>query len=151
MKLPYNALTLVLAIAFLSMQWSSAHIHLAQHHDHDGSHHQHASQGHSHSLTQSHTFESVTAPSSHHGDAIDVQAHSQADLNHDSVVEIGEECTLTASLCLDVPLALISWLDDLNLNTAKVAQLSFPQFNVSQCAWLSYSHVRSRAPPANTA
>ncbi len=63
--------------AFLAVQWSSVHIHLAMAHDHGGAAHQHSSQGHSHRL------------SNHHSDAIDV-AHADA---HDNVVELGLECT----------------------------------------------------------
>lgn len=36
----------VFIVAFIAMQWTTAHIHLAEHHDHDGSHHQHNLEAH---------------------------------------------------------------------------------------------------------
>ena len=34
--------------AFLTMQWTTTHVHLAEHHDHDGGHHQHNIEVHAH-------------------------------------------------------------------------------------------------------
>ena len=41
---------LLLTIAFLTMQWTSVHIHLAEHHSHDGTHREHQTKTHAHSL-----------------------------------------------------------------------------------------------------
>ena len=38
----------VMAIAFLSMQWTTTHIHLAESHTHNNPHHQHSSEAHAH-------------------------------------------------------------------------------------------------------
>ena len=40
--------------AFLAMQWTTTHIHLAEHHDHDGSHHQHKVEVHAHQSIDNH-------------------------------------------------------------------------------------------------
>lgn len=37
-----------LVIAFLAMQWTTTHIHLAEHHDHNGKHHNHSAKVHVH-------------------------------------------------------------------------------------------------------
>ncbi|MDQ7074443.1 MAG: hypothetical protein Q9O24_04665 [Gammaproteobacteria bacterium] len=48
--LPNYAILFLLTIAFLTMQWTSVHIHLVEHHSHDGIHHEHQSKTHAHSL-----------------------------------------------------------------------------------------------------
>ena len=68
---------LVLITAFLSMQWSTAHLHLAEHHDHEGSHHQHNIEIHAH--------HSIT----HNTDTFDV-SHQATDNN---VVKLDIECS----------------------------------------------------------
>jgi len=65
----------MLITAFLAMQWSATHIHLAEHHDHDGTHHQHSIEAHAHQQA------------GHHTDTIDL-SHLSSDL---SVVEIDHE------------------------------------------------------------
>ncbi len=57
------------------MQWTAAHIHLAEHHDHDGSHHQHSIEAHAHQQA------------GHHTDTID-PSHQNSDLN---VIELDHE------------------------------------------------------------
>lgn len=69
-----HSLLLVLVTAFLSMQWTTTHIHLAEHHDHDGVQHQHSAEAHAHQLTN------------HHADAIDSN-------HHNNLVEIDHQCT----------------------------------------------------------
>jgi len=66
-------LIFVSLIGFLTTQWASAHIHLADQHSHDGSAHSHQAQAHSHL---------VQVTSNHHTDTID--AASQAH-DHDSI------------------------------------------------------------------
>jgi len=48
-KVRLNSIQLLFLItAFLTIQWTTSHIHLAQQHDHDGIAHQHQMQTHSH-------------------------------------------------------------------------------------------------------
>lgn len=54
-------LLFILITAFISMQWASAHIHLAEKHDHDGIHY-HAAEGHANNLT---AHSSTAVDSSH--------------------------------------------------------------------------------------
>ena len=44
-----------LIVAFLTMQWTTTHIHLAEHHEHDGGHHQHNIEVHAHSSIDQHS------------------------------------------------------------------------------------------------
>ena len=73
----YNKFFILLLITvFLSLQWSSTHIHLAENHDHDGAAHQHEIEAHNHDLA------------GHHIDVID--ANSTFETSHDdsNVVEL---------------------------------------------------------------
>lgn len=76
----------MLSAAFMILQWSSAHIHLAEQHDHGGARHQHEVISH------------------HHADAVDV-AEDQ-DVSHAShgdgqgIVELDYECTSCSSKIL---------------------------------------------------
>lgn len=74
---------LVLLIsAFLLLQWSATHIHLAGEHNHDGGeHHQHAVTAHQHQLNN------------HHADTIDVANDPLAHGNNHKVVELDHVCT----------------------------------------------------------
>lgn len=126
-----KALFFFLITAFLTMQWSSAHIHLAKHHDHDGNHHKHASQGHLHDL------------GSHHDNAIDV-AHAD---DHSNVVELDHECTSPGFNKLDdLPVAQDRVSNNFQIivhRTHVVPTVVIQPFS----SWLNYSTVRLRAPP----
>lgn len=122
---------IVVIAAFLAVQWSSVHIHLATHHDHDGSHHQHVSKGHLHDL------------GSHHADAIDV---SHAD-NHESVVELDHECTSPSWKKFDDQPDVLA-----QFHGCFIRQLYYDvgrpsTYKAPDSSWLSYSTIRLRAPP----
>ncbi len=81
-RAPYRYMLLFFMVtALLSMQWSTVHIHPAQHHDHDSVHHQHPVEAHSHQLTEHQA-------SNHHADLIDSASHS----SEKSVVSLAHEC-----------------------------------------------------------
>lgn len=129
-----KTLFIIIITAFLAVQWSTAHIHLAEHHDHDGSHHKHASQGHLHELA------------SHHIDAIDV---SHAD-SHENIVELDHESTSPAWNKLDDhPDALTQVIGYLE-RQAHAGTICLSISNEPDSSWLSYSTVRLRAPPQFT-
>ncbi len=83
---PTHSLLFALITAFLTMQWSVTHIHLADHHDHDGSHHQHQIESHAHHGAGHHSDGHHSG--SHHSDTID-SAHPINDIN---VVELDHDC-----------------------------------------------------------
>ena len=89
-KYQFNKLFIfVLTAAFLTLQWSSTHIHLAEHHDHDGGEHQHQVAAHQHQL------------SAHHADVLDGVFDADLNSDHniesgtgsDNVVELDNDCT----------------------------------------------------------
>lgn len=77
-------LLFILILAFISMQWASAHIHLAENHDHDEIHY-HEAESHVHNFTGHH---SDTIDSSHLADA-----SSTIDLDNQCNVPSGQNKT----------------------------------------------------------
>lgn len=77
-------LLVILIIAFISMQWASAHIHLAENHNHDEIHY-HEAEGHTHNLT---VHYSDAKDSSHLADA-----SSTIDLDNQSNAPSGQNKT----------------------------------------------------------
>lgn len=71
-----TALLLLLVTAFLSVQWTTAHIHLAEHHTHEGSHHEHQIESHTNHLTNQH--------------ASTIDSNHQAD--HENTIELDHDC-----------------------------------------------------------
>ncbi len=74
-------LSYFLLLAFLTLQWSANHIHLAGEHAHDGDQHQHAVTAHQHPDT------------THHADAIDVTGDTLPHVGDNTVVELDHTCT----------------------------------------------------------
>ena len=70
----------LLITAFLSLQWSSTHIHLAENHDHDGGVHQHEQETHNHDLA------------GHHIDVIDTNSDFEISHDDNNVVELEQVC-----------------------------------------------------------
>ncbi len=124
-------LFIFLITAFLAVQWSSAHIHLAEQHNHDGSHHQHSSKSHLHSL------------GNHHSNSIDT-SHS-TDENY--VVQLDLEYRLPKWNKLDNQPDVLPQANHPLLPVPQHTDIPRPKFSLSQYPWLSYSTVRLRAPP----
>ncbi|MFC1750789.1 hypothetical protein ACFL2V_18515 [Pseudomonadota bacterium] len=128
-----KALLLFVITAFISMQWSATHVHLAENHDHDGSHHQHDTQAHSHHL------------SSHHADVIDA-SHIGADGN---VVELEQECSSPLpgwKKQSEQSFALTS-SNFPSFSSPQHKHLRRPEIGQSTLSYLSYATIRPRAPP----
>ncbi len=91
-------LLVVLVVAFLSMQWTTSHVHLATQHHHDGNHHQHALTTHAHHSAS--PLFSVQPSNQHkqHADVIDVAyptAHNFSHQMHQSkTVELNTDYSL---------------------------------------------------------
>ena len=126
-----KTLLLFLITAFLTVQWSVTHVHLAEHHDHNGSHHQHNIQAHTHYA------------SSHHADTID-SAHATDDYN---IVDLNNACASPGWKKLD---------DHAIVSTSVVHQFLFiPQstsihlfeLDRNKRSYVAYSTIRLRAPP----
>ena len=126
-------LLLVLLTAFLSMQWSTAHIHLAEHHDHDGSHHQHAIEAHAHQSISS------------HDNSID--STHQVDDHNVNLVELDHDCNRQSGEKLDNHSIALTPADfQLNIFPQK-DRIEFSKFNNSKHRYFDYSTIQLRAPP----
>ena len=75
--------TLIFALitAFITLQWTVTHIHLAEQHHHNGDHHHHQIETHAHQLN------------SHHADSID----SSHQMSNHTIVELDHEPNLPGS------------------------------------------------------
>jgi len=122
---------LFLAIAFLTMQSASAHIHLASSHNHDGTDHSHTQVAHSHNVA------------SHH-----VEAFEQSQNSHtNQVVELSQ----------DGIVKYVKWLNDLESQTVLVTRFSCCEPTIvtqnyfdNPFGYRSFhfrSNVMARAPP----
>ena len=126
----------VLVTAFLSMQWSSAHIHLAEHHDHDGSHHQHEVQVHGH--------QSITQDDNSSSFIYQIENHNA------NVVEIEHQCnTKNGNHFEDQFIA--STPDDYHLNfISQKSSIEAIGSNNPKQRYIDYSTIYGRDPPKSS-
>lgn len=124
-------LLLFLLTAFVTVQWTAIHIHLAEHHNHDGNHHQHNIQAHAHYTTN------------HHADTID-SAHAIEDYN---VVDLENDCVLPmckklgGQLIVSIPIAYQF------LFSPQSTRIQLPELDSNKQSYITYSTIRLRAPP----
>jgi len=128
-----RAMFFVLITTMLSMQWSIAHIHLADQHDHNGSHHQHIIEAHAHqSFTQNGYFIDLTR-----------QIHD----HNANIVVLDNDCNIHKWNNLgDQPLALTS----VTFQSSFIFQSDSVEttgFNNSKQRYNDYSIIYLRAPP----
>ena len=125
-----KTLLLFLVTAFLTVQWTATHIHLAEHHDHDDSHHQHDLETHAHFLTD------------HQTDSIDAETTtddlSVVELDHKSNLPIAKKITPIIAVIASVNLPLLSF---------QSASFELPVFTDDKSGHLDRSTVSPRAPP----
>jgi len=118
--------------AFLTMQWTTAHIHLAEHHDHDGSHHQHNIEVHAHHSIDQHI--------------------SVADLSHQSnnidVVELDYEFNAQKTEKLEKPSSSVITSAFPQQSFAVLDATEFPTNTNTRLSYLYRSTAKPRAPPA---
>jgi len=125
------ALLFVLIAAFLSMQSTAAHIHLAEHHDHDGSHHQHQ--------TATHAHQSIVD----HDDAIDF-SHQ---MDHADVVELDHECSTTKENKQKKPSdSIVARAHRQPVHSISIS-IELPVVINTKLNYLYYSTINPRAPP----
>lgn len=132
LKLRHNkALLFFLITAFLTVQWSAVHIHLAEYHDHNGNHHQHNIQAHAHKT------------SSHHADTID-SAHTTGDYK---VVELDNDCTSPGLKKTGDQLAVLILVPYQLILVPKSISIQLAEQNSNKQNYITYSTIRLRAPP----
>ena len=130
-KIRYSKmLYLVLLVSFLSLQWSSAHIHLAEHHDHDGTHHQHEIEKHTHHQTLS---------------ADNFNFHSIDD--SDKLVELDLDCNRYATSKYDIQCIVFSSVNNQLSVYYQVGDNEPPVTHNSKLRYIDYSTIQFRGPP----
>jgi len=141
-----HSLLFVLITAFLSMQWSVAHIHLEGHHDHGEAHHQHQVEAHAHhALAQhasSHSNSQHHIVANHHPDTID---SANVDI-HINVVELDHDCNATNGKIktpANAVIASIIWQSTRPLTST----FHQPHFANIKASYLEQSSIQLRAPP----
>ena len=128
-----KALFVVLITAFLAMQWSTAHIHLAKHHGHDGSHHQHNIAAHAHQLID------------RHDDSID--SSHQIDNGTITVVDVDCECNSQSGKKFDEQPVTIAQTGLKLSSLSQTGSIESSEFGTSKQRYLDYSTIHLRAPP----
>lgn len=124
-----KTLLLFLVTAFLTVQWTATHIHLAEHHNHDDNHY-HVLETHAHSLTD------------HQTDSID----SEAKTDNLNVVELDHKSSLPIAKKITPAIAVITSVN-LQLSSFQSVSFELPVFIYDKSAHLDRSTVRPRAPP----
>ena len=129
-----NALLFVLITAFITMQWSTSHIHLAEQHSHQGSHHQHQVQAHAHhlSLTEQHPA------------AIDF-SHDQT---HTNIIEVDHEYSFSEREKQKKSSTIIITSVFPSLQSTLSNSIKIPTRINSQLSYLTNSSLKIRAPPS---
>ena len=129
-------LLFILITAFLCLQWSTTHIHLASEHEHNGAQHQHAVTAHQHQL------------SSHHADAIDVATDTLAHADGNKIVEINQVCTHFHGKLGEqfVIIQFTSWNIPAQYTSSSTLNKQY-QVDTYQ-TFYQYTSIRLRAPPA---
>ena len=128
-------LSYLLLFAFLALQWSATHIHLASEHEHDGEQHQHIATAHQHQSID------------YHADAIDVDSDALSHVDGHNVVSLEHDCTQHAGKKLVQITAIppASWQLFKTQKTSDVIFVSRKLDNYQ--SYHQYSAIRLRAPP----
>ena len=130
-KSPSNyALLLLLATAFLTMQWTTTHVHLSEQHSHNGSHHQLQFEAHAHSLNDQTTTIDFSHQSSH---TIIIEFGKEYGLSKKETQKIPLTFIVGAAPCLSPPLLLVS--------------TKIPVIENTRSSYLNRSTLSPRAPP----
>ena len=129
-----NALLFVLITAFITMQWSTSHIHLAEQHSHQGNHHQHQIQAHAHhlSLTEQHPA------------AIDF-SHDQS---HTNIIDVDHEYSFSKREKQKKPSTIIITSIFPSLQSTLPNRIKIPTSINNQLSYLTNSSLKIRAPPS---
>lgn len=127
-----NSLLFTLIIAFVTMQWTSTHIHLAENHNHDGGHHQHNVEVHAHKSIDNHIN---NIDFSHQSNNLNV-----VDLDHEVNEKKVEKLEKSTSSVL---LSIVPYLIFTKSSADELPTISNTRLN-----YLFRSITKPRAPPA---
>ena len=122
--------SILLATAFLTLQWAPAHIHLSAHHDHNGSAHQHQAQVHAHHSTHE-TIDDVSPRQS----------------SHTNIIELVHDCSSPKyEQQSHSPAALVNTLAN-PLPPVLLVSTDISGFTTSKLSYFEVTRVNPRAPP----
>ena len=125
----------LLITAFLLLQWSATHIHLAGEHEHDGDHHPHALTAHQHQLN------------SHHADAIDVANDPLFHIDSNKIVELDHTCSQYHGK-LGEPIALLPSCTRMPIRQRGLYERIAIAYQLDTYqSYHQYTALRLRAPP----
>ncbi len=129
-------LILTLITVFLSMQWSSSHIHLAEQHTHQQNPHLHKLEAHAHhlSLTEQHSDSIDDSRQNDHSNVIDI---NQEICSHKKSQKKISDIFLLARV-FQLPL----WPFPTSLEISSIENVKLSRHE--------HTSVRPRAPPINT-
>ena len=125
-----KSMLLFLVTAFLTVQWTASHIHLAEDHIHDDDHHQHNLEAHAHFLTDHQTAS--------------IDSDEKAD--DSNVVEIDHEGCLPIAKKITSSIAVIASVN-LQLPSFQLVSFKLPVFVDDKSGYFYRSTVSPRAPP----
>ncbi len=129
-KVRLNYIQLLFVItAFLTIQWTTSHIHIAQQHDHDGLIHQHQEKTHAHQYIAS--------------DNLSFQ------VSHLNVIELDSKYTLQNTNQQQSPSSDIAVQVFHTLSPISLIKIEIPIFINTKQGYSLYSSVSPRAPPLN--
>lgn len=135
-KLTFNKLLLFsLITAFILLQWSATHIHLAGEHEHDSGKHEHQVTTHQHQLV------------SHHADVIDVANVTLSHADSHKVVDLEHVCTQFHGKLGELYTAIpsTSWAVFKQKTLSESVVTSYHQ-DIYQ-TYHQYTSIQLRAPP----
>ncbi|MDH5436793.1 MAG: hypothetical protein OEX83_08530 [Gammaproteobacteria bacterium] len=124
-----------LITAFLFLQLSNTHIHLAGKHEHDDGQHQHAVTAHQHQLA------------SHHEDVIDVAAETLSHTDSNKVVELEHVCTKAHGKLGEQYAVIASPILRFVEAIGSSGIVAPPPQLISYQSYHQYTSLRLRAPP----
>jgi len=125
-RLNYVQLLFVIS-AFLTIQWTTSHIHIAQYHDHDGLIHQHQKETHAHQYIASDNLSFQT--------------------NHLNVIAFDSEFNLRNNKQQQSPSSDIALQVFSTLSSISLLRVEIPIFINTKLGYSLYSSVNPRAPP----
>jgi len=126
-----HILLFALITAILTSQWTTTHIHLAEHHNHDGSHHQHKSEVHAHNSIDTHV------------DTHEI-SHQTNDIN---IVELDYEFSAQKIEKLEKSPTIFALSTFPQPSFFQPPNIEFPDIASTKLSHLNFTTVNPRAPP----
>jgi len=125
-------LLFALITAILTSQWTTTHIHLAEHHNHDGNHHQHKSEVHAHNSIDTYV------------DTHEI-SHQSSDI---TIVELDYEFSAQKIAKLEKSPTIFATSTFPQSSIFLSANIDFPDIDSAKFTHLNFTTVKPRAPPA---